>query len=195
MKTYDYKCFGYFYKLNNNIPCRKYLDIRRNDLAEKQQSDLILVMLNPGSCDNNEEWEKEIEVDPDATLYRIITFLESKSYNSARIINLSDIQQKDSREFFKKRKELEQINMGEHSIFHESRLLELSETVSKSTPVLFACGTNKKSKDLTNKAICYFTNNDIQILNSNDKHYHPLMRPINGRSKWLDIVTAYAHGK
>lgn len=122
MKTYDYKCFAYFYKLND-IPCRKYLDIQRSDLSDEQKPEVIIVMLNPGSCNNNNEWNIKIEVEPDATLHRIIALLDRKQYSCARIINLSDIQEKESKQFLKKKQELDQINIGNHSIFSRLSLV------------------------------------------------------------------------
>ena len=91
-----YQFKAYFYKLDNaqKSDCRLYLDIRSENVS-LTRPDLILIMLNPGSCKSKHmEYEKEIDVNPDQTLHRIKSLMEKqneRNLNWIRVLNLSDL--------------------------------------------------------------------------------------------------------
>ncbi|WP_153796434.1 DUF1643 domain-containing protein [Foetidibacter luteolus] len=186
MTALNYSCFACFYKLDE-ILCRLYVDIRKDDVVLPKHPEIIFVMLNPGSCDNEGKFCEEVRVKPDATLHRIITFMQAKDLCHGRILNLSDIRNEKSGNFFKMLAGLEKEGNSKHSIFHASREKNLLSLAPETVPVLFACGTNPKARYLLNAAVNFFGND--RIINRGLNFYHPLMRPNKNRErKWLDLV-------
>ena len=101
MNTNSYRCYAHFYNLNG-VDYRQYLDIIKGDRTEAKKPELIIVMLNPGSCKPIDKAEEGplVEVKRDATLHRVIALLHEKNITHARILNLSDIKQEKSNLLF-----------------------------------------------------------------------------------------------
>jgi hypothetical protein len=174
-----------FYKLDNpkDLVCRLYLDLKKIEHLEKARPDLILIMLNPGSCspkDHNCTGETEVALDQ--TLRRVAKlFKKIPSINWIRILNLSDLANPKSDEFFKKLKELENSNIFNHSIFDKSRESDFVNLVSENCNIYFACGTSKKAQPMLEKAIDRLNERKAQIL----KQYRQQILPsISTTNKW-----------
>ena len=106
MKT-DFEINGLFYE-NKNLLCRKYLDIKRNE-AISNKSDLMVVMMNPGSSRPEDGNEKNIiasKAVPDKTQDQIMKVMNNCNFNYARILNLSDLREAKSKVFYSHNPEL-----------------------------------------------------------------------------------------
>jgi hypothetical protein len=184
-----YKAYAHFYKNAQGESCRKYLDVK-SEHCISPQPELILLMLNPGSCGNNEriELNKDVEVKRDPTFYRVQAFMKRHNLNWVRVLSLSDLQEKSSQLFFKKLGPLEGGYVPEHSIFHPSRLAELSSNASPETPFLLAWGDDKRKAPLANTAIRRLKEKGYPIINESGLHVHPLARAVNGIPPWREYA-------
>lgn len=184
-----YKAYAHFYKNAQGESCRKYLDVKLENCI-CPQPELVMLMLSPGTCGENEhiELEKDIEVKLDPTLYRVQAFMKRHDLSWVRVLNLSDLQEKSSELFFKKLGSGMLGTVPEHSIFHPSRLNELSSSVHPETPFLLAWGLDKRKEILAGTAITRLKEKGYSIINESGLHLHPLTRPVNGVPAWREYA-------
>jgi len=135
-------------------------------------------MLNPGSCNNNQVFNEEISVLPDPTLNRIKGLMQLfQQFQWVQVLNLSDIQNPKSEDFFEEVEKLRTVNYFSHSIFHPDRRNELKNYVKPHGLIYFACGINDLNRDLIKEATEALEELNAIIINKGGKYYHPLVRP------------------
>jgi len=194
-----YKCYGHFYELND-VPCRDLLIISDLEIITKNiVINLLVVMMNPGSSIPLDDgfavniFSKEcVLTKPDNTQSQVMKLMNTNNYNTAVVINLSDVREPKSSKFALKLKGLSFGPMGEqHSIFSEQRNQELINIINSCgpCPVVFASGVNYKLRFLTSKAKQSFSNNPL-IGKQNNKglFYHPLPRSKQKQNEWVDEI-------
>lgn len=184
---------GYFYEYND-IPLRKYLNIRnKGDASDKP--DLMVIMMNPGSSqpvNGNDNNQLETHAIPDPTQDQIMKVMMNCNFNYARILNLSDLREPDSNIFYSKIKELNSNNIP-HSIFDDDRVQEFNDLFEYGIPVIFAWGVNKKLKNLAEQAIYRVGEcSPIGILKDESTwaYYHPLPPNYNHQTRWVETITS-----
>ena len=191
MKT-QFKITGLFYELQG-CKFRKYLDIKKAKTALKSP-DLMVIMMNPGSSrakdgiDNN---TIESEAVPDNTQSQIMKVMLSSGLEYARVLNLSDIREPKSNEFYKKMSELESKSIA-HSIFDNSRFEDFNDLFVPNTPVIYGWGVSANLKPLALKAIsaCNISNTyGILKPNTTWAYYHPLPPIYIKQQEWVEKLS------
>lgn len=184
---------GLFYE-SNGYKLRKYLDIKRVDVA-LNEPDLMVVMMNPGSSypldgiDNN---SASSEAEPDTTQQQIIKVMDAAAFNYARILDLPDLRTPDSSELYRFLKS-EESSAVEHSIFSPNRKFELAQLFVHGIPVVFGWGVNQALIPLAKQAIeALCIDNPLGILKPNTRYsyYHPLPRIYAKQLEWVQHVTS-----
>lgn len=193
----QFRVEGFFYKKGQNT-FRKYLNIKKVG-SDAQIPDLIVVMMNPGASRpigsaNFKNIDKcmlnsVVPTVPDSTQYQIMQVMLKFSYNFVRVLNLSDTCEADSKTFYKKLKDLE-VWCPEHSIFYNSRKVDLDGLFEPSAKVLVAWGVNKALKYLAETALIKIGKNRIGCNKQNIDwaYYHPLPRNSEKQLEWLDKI-------
>jgi len=103
-----FKITGLFYEIQG-YKFRKYLDIQKINSSRKTP-DVIAILMNSGSSkpingiDNASEATEAI---PDRTQSQIMQVMLNCGYEYCRVLNLSDLREPKSNEFYKKMAELE----------------------------------------------------------------------------------------
>lgn len=212
--------YGRFYNIqysNSLEQCRNILEIYRREchekLKESDKLDAIFIMMNPGASkpvngkyniksftasDIKNEKHLIISVElaqPDKTQYQIMRIMESNKWDFVKVINLSDIREAKSNNFYDEINKLQEKDTDYiHSIFSKERISELNKifTSSKDIKVIVAWGVNSKLRFLINLAI---SNNNLKNRIGYDKdtykklvnfyYYHPLQRGKKRQEKWL----------
>lgn len=184
---------GHFYELSG-LKCRKYLNIKRVG-SNLSHPDIMVVMMNPGSSypldgiDNN---NAPSEAHPDPTQDQIMAVMNSTGFNFARVLNLSDVRQSSSNEFYKFLKS-SSANSIPHSIFHQSRQEEFSTLFRQGVPVIYGWGVNSNLEGLARKAISRISeNNPIGIRKNGIEwaYYHPLPRIHTKQVEWVTSISS-----
>jgi hypothetical protein len=185
----EYKTIAYFYRNEKGESCRRYLDIKARG-CEATHPELIILMLNPGGCRDDEmpEMEREIEVKPDSSLHRVQLFMKKMMLSWVRVLNLSDLQEKSSNLFLKRLKLIERNTLPEHSIFHPARNEELQKHARLETPFLLAWGQDKRKEGMANTVVKRIKEQGYPIINEQGPHFHPLARPGMGLPLWTDYA-------
>ena len=137
--------------------CRSYARLKRIGSCEQDKDDALLVMINPGSCramnseaavvqtSNRQQFQsnlKSLELAdsyPDPAQYQLMRLMEIRNWKSIGIINLFDLVDANSKDFFN------QIQDSEPSIIsltHPWRSDELNFRISKSNLVILGWGLN-----------------------------------------------------
>jgi len=134
---------GYFY-MEGGLKFRKYLNIRLKG-SNLQKPDLMVIMMNPGSSrpKGNKDivrYECETEAVPDRTQYQIMQVMMRKNYSYARVLNLSDYCNSNSKNLFFFLERTDIGMKGEHSIFHKEREEDFNDYFVKDVPVIYAWG-------------------------------------------------------
>ncbi len=184
-QTPAYQVSALFYKNAAGQDCRKYLDIKEIGInADKPE--LVVVMLNPGSCGEHDliVYDKEIPVKADATLYRVQGFMREQGLKWARVLNLSDIREKSSQQFFRMLGPIGDGQIPEHSLFHPYRAEELNNYVPGKTPFLFAWGLDARCRKLATSVVARIKEHGYPIVNEQGPHYHPLVWPTDTIPVW-----------
>ena len=163
-------CYGHFYKLSIGeylLRCRSVLEITKhqplipNELLDRQP-DAVVVMMNPGSSrpepsSSRSEGEEEQRIqDPqdirtrcrlvparsDNTQKQIIKIIKQMGYNHIRVLNLSDIREPNSGDFFLtiRQGSFMQNNhiQASHSIFSQNRYDELQCRMNPRSRIIIA---------------------------------------------------------
>jgi hypothetical protein len=167
---------------------RSYLDIVTDPTTK---IDLLIIMLNPGSCSSKEPLNDKIsiEVNPDPTLKRIITLLnKSNHYKNCRVLNLSDVQEPNSKEFFKN----QDLYLSKYSIFSHERKSELEALISPNMKAIIAWGVQVKNSEKARESLIMLKSLNVEILNEDHSQFHPLVR-IKGYSWAFEISKLLPH--
>ena len=124
--------------------------------------------------------------EPDNTQWQIVRLMEKLGYKYARVINLSDIREPKSHDFYE---HLKTTSTHTHSIFHEKREEDFEEYFIENVPVILAWGVNRKLEDLALLALEKLNKAERYGYSKEDSHsqfYHPLPR-INAKQKeWVE---------
>lgn len=181
---------GLFYENCGHL-CRKYLDIKKSE-SEIKKPDLMVVMMNPGSSSPEDGNDKNTVVSkavPDPTQNQIMKVMDNCDFNYARILNLSDLREGNSKIFYSKLNDSKDIP---HSIFSDERIEDFKALFIKEIPIILAWGVNKKLETLATMAINRIqTNNIFGLLKegSDSAYYHPLPRKYKEQEEWCkDII-------
>ena len=182
---------GFFYRKNGR-DFRKFLNIKKKGI-NKARPDVMVVMMNPGGSEpeagfSKETYDKEVVTVPDRTQYHIMELMRKKNWEYARIVNLSDVCQKDSGKFYKWIRGLgnKQLN---HSFFDETRKSDFDEFFEEKIPVIVAWGVNNTLNDLSKMAIERLKPRKIVGLKKKEfdwKFYHPMMRIKEPENTWVE---------
>lgn len=191
----DFEYTGLFYNIHG-YKCRKYLDIKRTH-TNLTSPDIMVIMMNPGNSypyttPINYPESTPVPTKPDNTQKQIVKIMnnDSHKFDYARVLNLSDIQEADSKkliEIIKSRK-----IMFEHSIFTEQRKKDLESLYVKDVPVILAWGVDRNLIPLAEKA--------LEMINSTPQFgfikpratclfYHPNPRNEQGKYSWIREIT------
>jgi hypothetical protein len=186
---------GYYYSANKK-KCRKYLNIKLKT-TKKKKPDLMVVMMNPGSSkpliENPKSNNTETPAKPDPTQYKIMRFMLQHGYEYARVLNLSDLTQATSSEFYKLISKKSKDN--KHSIFHPTRTKDLKDLFEKNIPTLIAWGVNDDLQPLIDLSYKYITTNSNFFFgykkeDALDRYFHPQTRDNGEYARWLNEVLA-----
>ncbi|WP_255298288.1 DUF1643 domain-containing protein [Brevibacillus dissolubilis] len=212
----EFFCYGHFYDLHLDgkklIECRSVLEIVRNDYRISKSKisttkpDAIAIMMNPGASIPLDSRPEIIDVEnfninfqtktlvtavPDKTQTQIMQIMNNKRWNHIRIINLSDIREKDSRELGKKIGKFEHDTLCMlHSIFSSQRKDERNHAlINCKVPIILAWGTNSYTKKYAERCLMLI-NNHITIGISSDEselfYHHPLTRKVRWVPKMVE---------
>lgn len=220
MGLYDhFECYGHFYKITKSgsviASCRSQLDIidskkmNQSDLTNSK-ADALAIMMNPGKSKPEDDFYQEMKFDinalilkasekdlvltiPDNTQKRLMKIMQREEWKHIKVLNLSDIRQHDSR---KLKKELTNYNLigldQEHSVFSQSRRLELLETLTsiESKPIILAWGTQTclESFVITSLKILEGKNLIGCKAKVDGYYHHPLTRKIKWTESFLELL-------
>lgn len=185
---------GVFYIDNKDRKCRKYLDIMREN-TERESPQIMVVMMNPGASyplDNNDNGDTLTEIEPECTQYQIVRVMEKLDIQYARVLNLSDLRESESENFF------EQITRSDdlsHSIFDGSRNADFEQLFIRNIPVICAWGVSTKLRRLINLAVSKILSDDSFRLcllgkskNNSHFYYHPNQRSLREKAEWVSTI-------
>lgn len=192
---------GFFYN-QEELKFRRFLDIKRKGI-DSQESDLNVIMMNPGSSkpkkiDENislDYLDKFVEAHPDTTQSQIMKIMEKCNFNHARIVNLSDIRNTNSNNFYKMlSNELKEL---EHSIFHEGNRHFLKSYLNPNAMFILAWGVDKNLQYLSKLALGVLNELwEIDIIKVGLEHptnkygyYHPLPKTQQSQKDWVDKMS------
>lgn len=191
-----FKIKGYFYNLGQ-YSCRKYLNIVKED-SNTLTPDLMVIMMNPGSSKPiGGLYNTETSTHPDNTQHQIIKVMISCGFEYARILNLSDIINSKSAEFYKILKELDEKQI-QHSIFGENRATDFNSLFKYDVPVLYAWGVHHRISGLARNAFERLnTGKPLGMAKPQVEYayYHPLQRTLNRREEWISSITNQVLGR
>jgi hypothetical protein len=218
-----YRVFGSFYnqKLKNGmvIECRNDLNIIDKSYFDEKKSEskvmLLMILMNPGkSKPLNDEYEiptfnrmeatkliKDCPYVPakiDETMKQVMRLMANLKISHARIINVSDIRNKDSNEFAKEIEMIDSIDTI-HSLFCEERRIEREQvfsSIDENAVIFKAWGKSIVDNSITFRTIledkcvpALPAGKTIRGLEGKTKlHYsHPLPKgDINLQKKWIN---------
>lgn len=207
----EFVCYGNFYDVNLNkskkVKCRNILDIYRKGYYKKDAKiklDAIAIMMNPGTSrpinsipsvlkvpfNKNQILNsvKMVLTNPDTTQAKLMKIMKEKNWNYIRVINLSDIRQKDNSKLkgeiksynIEVQKNYENIYQDFHSIFCKDRRAELLEILGdENVPIIIGWGVRDCIEDYAKE--CLTVLNERHIVGDFPENqsvfcYHPLVR-------------------
>jgi len=189
----NFKITGLFYE-NRGFRFRKFLNIIKND-TDCIIPDLMVVMMNPGSSrplNDIDSFNFETETVPDRTQDQIMKLMVNCGYNYARILNLSDLREPKSSNFYSKLVELKDLNIH-HSIFSDDRNEDFNTLFVKGIPVILAWGVNNNLFELAaiakDKIGSDSTVIGLQKVGEEYAFYHPLPQNYNKQLEWVETIT------
>ncbi|MEN8153603.1 MAG: hypothetical protein ABFR75_06235 [Acidobacteriota bacterium] len=216
--------YGCFYDIltrdGKKIKFRNILEIFRNDYHKSieepltltsSKPDSLFVMMNPGSSEPRQFGFREplIKIDdaperlsslemafakPDVTQYQVMRIMYEKRWNHVRVVNLSDIREPKSLEFFKRVKQFESGNSDVHTIFSGLRREERSLVFSlkdKNSPVILGWGRDKSLLPLADKALKFlsgFKTGGIVSPDNQKLYSHPSPNIQSAKELWLKKI-------
>jgi len=201
MNKEDFEVTAFFYN-SKNLKFRRYLEIRRKGFLGKE-NDLSVIMMNPGSSKpknidekiNHDFLNKFVIAHPDPTQYQIMKVMNNCNLNYAKIINLSDVRNGSSKEFYNMlSNQLRNIN---HSIFDKSNEKHLIDYLNVESKFILGWGVNNKLNELSTKALEKLNNLSVKELhffgvkhpNNKNGYYHPLPRTEQKQKEWVIEIT------
>jgi hypothetical protein len=193
-----FKVTGLFYEIEQ-YKFRKYLNIIRIDSAN-HTPDVMVIMMNPGSSrpmngiNNN---TTESEAFPDSTQFQIMQIMQNCGFEYARILNLSDLREGNSKKFYSRIVEIKEKVIA-HSIFDDRRTNEFDELFVRNVPLIFGWGVNGNLKELAEVAIEKIGNTDpIGLKKEGVKYgyYHPLPQIHIKQKEWVEKITKMINSK
>lgn len=188
----QFKITGLYYQ-ELGFKFRKYLDIKKND-CDISTPDLMVMLQNRGSSrpiDGIDYNTKESEAIPDRTQSQIMKAMLNTGFEYARVLNLSDLREPKSNEFYKKMVELNSKGIA-HSIFDENRQDDFNQLWVNNVTIIFGWGVNDHLKPLALKALAACNaSNPYGILkpNSTWKYFHPLPPIYSKQVDWVKALT------
>ena len=187
----NYNITGFYYKEGKYL-FRKYLNIRAKNY-KGSFPDLMVIMMNPGSSEptnGDDNGRIETEAKPDLTQNQIIRAMEDSNFKYARVLNLSDLREPKSSQFYRKINPMSADGIY-HSIFGENRNQDFSDLYVKGIPVIYAWGVNKKLMSLAKRALeTTRTENSIgwNKPRYDFAYYHPLPRSYKKQREWSETI-------
>jgi Protein of unknown function (DUF1643). len=192
---------GFFYN-QKGLKFRRFLDIKRKGMNSRE-SDLNVIMMNPGSSkpkgiDENlslDYLDRFVEAHPDNTQSQIMKIMEKCKFNYAKIVNLSDIRNTNSNNFYKMLSD--ELKETEHSIFHESNRHLLKSYLNPNAIFILAWGVDNKLQCLSELALNVLTELwgteiiKVGLKHSTNKHgyYHPLPKTQQSQKDWIERMS------
>lgn len=168
--------------------------------AIESPADLVVVMMNPGSSQPLPSMDSHlgfVPTRPDNTQYQILRLMlraqsHGRSWQHARVINLSDLRTPKSAELFVKLRQY--AADSRHSIFSNERHQELNAALgAPSTPVLRAWGLNPALEMFAKLALASLkAYPELGIAEGNCAYRHPLPQRADFQRAWLDQVSQQA---
>jgi len=156
--------------------------------------DLMVVMMNPGKSrplngiDNN---NLEAEAIPDNTQNKIMEVMLNCGFEFARILNLSDVRETSSGNFYQLIPLLEKENIA-HSIFDKRRKTDFDQYFIKGVKTIFAWGVDNSLNELARKAVNSIGNENCFGIKKNGTqyaYYHPLPPNYHKQREWVQKIT------
>lgn len=175
---------GFYYSIDN-ILCRSHLVIEK--IHHGTGMNFVSIMMNPGKSWPKDDLEDGYcETEPDKTQYQLMKLMLSTNIKRLHVINLSDIREPSSKEFYKKIKHLEEAL--KYSIFSNNRKNELKRVFLDVDGVICAWGVNGSLGALSNLALKTVQGMTLYGIRKGEGsgYYHPLPR-INSLG-WLKTM-------
>lgn len=205
----EFNCYGGFYNIKKDKDiigeCRSVLEIVRKGFDLDTKLDAIAIMMNPGDSSPiqgqpidindvtaiNSSEDALILTNPDHTQSRIMGIMNDMSWNHVRVINLSDLREKDNNKLKGKIESFEDSLGDIHSIFSDERKDELNKfLISENVPLILAWGTNRHLINLAEMCLNRIEDKRIVGIPSSQSQklfQHPLTR-IEGSSWKKEIL-------
>lgn len=158
----EFNCYGYFYNIEKKGEivgeCRNILEIVRKSNSLNEKVDAIAIMMNPGKStpiggqskvindikDLGSSENQLVLTNPDETQTRIMGVMNEMQWNRVRVLNLSDLREKDHNKLKKKIEHFEDSLGDIHSIFSKERKDELNNfLIKEKVPLILAWGTER----------------------------------------------------
>jgi len=217
-KIYD--VYGHFYSIEypcgNRVDCRSVLEIITktscledfNSLSD-HKPDCIFIMMNPGSSSPKVDVDnyiasskiKNLKVSyvptkPDTTQYQVMRIMEIKKWDHIRVLNLSDLRNPKSGEFYSKFTEVESYSDGHiHSLFSNLRTneLEAKMNMKKGASVVCAWGVSDDLNPLISRCLAQIEYNcnivGLKKKGTENKYYHPLPTLQKDKQDWIEKMS------
>lgn len=197
-----FKVFGHFSSIidDDGEPhvVRSVLEIMTEQTPLDSHPEAICVMMNPGACETNTTSEVtafppscNCVAHPDRTQSRIMELMEHLNWGHVRILNLSDLRNARSSEFYKL---LLRFKDPVHSVFHSSRTDELKEYMisKKDAPILKAWGVHKNLISLSKLALKGVPSTALGLRHPKNEvgYYHPLPQTQRQQKQWMHDMLA-----
>lgn len=211
-------CYGHFYDVyiaNQKIAeCRSVLEIVRKssnisiDNVSNLKPNAIAIMMNPGKSSPLKNTPERIDLDsfeinfntkplvaayPDDTQLRIMKLMNNQSWSHVRVINLSDIRERNSNRLGQLIKSFELITRTKvHSIFSNERHRERDDALSNDmVPILLAWGVRNFLEELATQCLGIVKSREtfgVPSIDSEIYFQHPLTRRVSWYSEMLELL-------
>lgn len=180
-----------------------------NDLLKNRRLDAVFIMMNPGSshpmggwtsrhtvpldliAKNRREGNLELAA-PDTTQYQVMRVMASHNWGHVRVLNLSDLVQTRSTDFVRDfgLKECNPLFGGDsHSIFSESRRLELAQRLPRLADVKIVCawGVNTGLSDLIRLCVKRLGDRPVYGHRNSERTGNYFLHPLpRGKERWIE---------
>ena len=185
-----YSVQGIFYVDAFDRKCRKSLDLIRVD-SERVSPEIVVVMMNPGSSHPLNDVDDDNILTPtyaDPTQLQVMAVMENVGIQFARILNLSDLRNPKSSEFYS---ELDKRDDLTHSIFHESRTDDFNSFFIRDVPIILAWGVNFKLNRLATLAVERIPKSSVLLGKHKDGNFYYHARPhlVSSQKEWVSCIT------
>ena len=192
-------CVTGCYYTSNGHDCRKYLDLKCKK-SEASEPDIMVIMMNPGGSEPQKDTGitcagdprvgdscKLSKAKPDRTQIQITRVMRCIGLHYARVLNLSDLRNTKSEEFYKFLGSNESQDWA-HSVFDPRRKEDLCALFEKNAPVILGWGVCDVLQDLSGKAMdflrCVGITKPAGRNTEGNKYNHPY--PPDATDEWLN---------